>query len=31
MKNKAVRNVSAWKLRWSLGEISDVANGGFNL
>lgn len=31
MKNKMECNVSAWKLRWSLGKISDVANSGSNL
>lgn len=31
MKNKTECDVSAWKLRWSLGEISDVANSGSNL
>lgn len=31
MKNKTEQNVSAWKLRRSLGEISYVANSGSNL
>lgn len=31
MKNKTKCNVSAWKPRWSLGEISDVVNSGSNL